>query len=365
MNTLEISVDQKERWNSFVAENSFADLLQAWEWADVKCAGGDWSSFCLVVEDGGQIQAGALVLSRKIPGVGCFYYAPRGPIVKDWSQAEPLKMLLDAIRQRAKRDGAAFLKIDPAIPADCSEPVTMLGGLGFVNPPGVDPQGFGGTQPRCIMKMSVAGKSDDDLLAVFKAQCRRNIRKSVKFGVEVIDQPTRDHVQPFYEILRETAVRDGFKVRALSYYETIWDVLVPGGFAKLFLTRYRDEYLSGALCFIIGKTCWYVYGASSNSHRDVMPNYAMQWAMIRWARDIGCEIYDFRGVSPRRRQEGEQAEDLEKEDHLQGLNRFKEGFGAEYVEYLGERDLVFDNFKYWIWNTAKPAAQNVMRKLRR
>jgi hypothetical protein len=35
------------------------------------------------------------------------------------------------------------------------------------------------------------------------------------------------------------------------------------------------------------------------------------------------------------------------------------------VEYLGERDLVFDSFKYWLWNTAKPAAQKLMRKIRR
>lgn len=28
-----------------------------------------------------------------------------------------------------------------------------------------------------------------------------------------------------------------------------------------------------------------------------MPNYLVQWEMIRWAIETGCRIYDFRGVS--------------------------------------------------------------------
>ena len=95
-----------------------------------------------------------------------------------------------------------------------------------------------------------------------------------------------------------------------------------------------------------------------------MPNYAMQWAMIRWAREAGCSWYDFRGVSPRRRQEGESAADVEKEDHLQGLNRFKEGFGTRYVEYIGEFDLVYHKAAYWAYTKGKPAAQKLARKLK-
>ena len=95
-----------------------------------------------------------------------------------------------------------------------------------------------------------------------------------------------------------------------------------------------------------------------------MPNYAMQWAMIRWARNSGCAWYDFRGVSPRRRAEGEAAAELEKEDHLQGLNRFKEGFGTRYVEYVGEFDLVYKKPAYWAYTQGKPAAQKLVRRLK-
>jgi len=365
MEIIELTSADRERWNTFVARNAYGDVLQAWEWGEVKSAGGDWSALCLAVSDGAEIRGGSLLLKRKIPLVGCFYYAPRGPLMADWDDTRALEVLVDGIRRHAKADGAAFIKIDPAISSDNEAACKSLESLGFVLPPGVDPQGFGGTQPRCVMVLDIGGKTEDELLAQCKAQCRRNIRKSQKFGVEVVSEITREHIEPFYNLLAITAKRDGFTVRPRSYYEVLWDNLVANGLGKLFLTRYEGHYLSGALCFAIGDKCWYVYGASSNEYRDVMPNYAMQWAMIRWAQERGCVIYDFRGVSPRRRQEGEDAESLEKEDHLQGLNRFKEGFGARYVEYIGERDLPLNRAGYWAWNNAKPAAAKIIRKLRR
>ena len=86
--------------------------------------------------------------------------------------------------------------------------------------------------------------------------------------------------------------------------------------------------------------------------------------MIRWAKSLDCRWYDFRGVSPRRRQEGEAAADLEQEDHLQGLNRFKEGFGPRYVEYIGEWDLVYNKRAHWAFTVGRPAVQKLARRLR-
>jgi lipid II:glycine glycyltransferase (peptidoglycan interpeptide bridge formation enzyme) len=361
----ELTEADRARWNDFVGRNPYGDVLQAWEWGGVKSAGGDWHPACLAVCDAsGAIRAGALLLKRRVPLVGSFYYAPRGPLFDDWSDSRLLDCLLGGIAARAKDDGAAFLKIDPAVPIEASASLAALRERGFAPPIGSDAQGFGGTQPRTVMVLDIAEKTSEQLLMDCKPQCRRNIRISEKKGVEVILDTTREHLKPFYELLRVTAERDGFRVRGLSYYETLWDQLVMNGLGKLALTRYEDQYLSGALCFVIGDKCWYVYGASSNEHRNVMPNYGMQWSLIEWAKAQGCSLYDFRGVSPRRRQEGEEASEVEKEDHLQGLNRFKEGFGARYVEYIGELDLVYNKAAYWLWTSAKPTAQQILRKVR-
>jgi peptidoglycan pentaglycine glycine transferase (the first glycine) len=348
-------------WNRFVGANAFGDALQAWEWGLVKSRGGDWRPLRLAVfDDTGAIRAGLAILARTLPVFGTIYYAPRGPILDDWSDQTLLADLIVAVKARALADGAILLKIDPAMPVGNAAAQSVLSSLGFIRPPGQDAQGFGGTQPKAVMILEIAGKTEDELLMAFKPQCRRNVRIAEKKGVALVEPVTREHLKPFYEILTVTAKRDGFTVRPLSYFEKLWDDMIQAGLGRLFLTEFEGQYLSGALCLMIGDKCVYLYGASSNEHRNIMPNYAMQWAMIRWALASGCRTYDFRGVAPIRPGE----ESSPEAEHLQGLNRFKEGFGAEFVEYIGEFDLPLDNARYWLWTRGKPAAAKLLRKLR-
>ena len=358
----ELASSDHEAWNAFVGRIPEGDVLQAWEWGAVKSP--DWTPIRLGLFRDETLVGGAALLRRKLPLIGNFFYAPRGPLLEDWSDEDALKTLLEAIRRRAGEEKAAFLKIDPAIPIEREAVSALLARQGFAPPPDTDVQGFGGTQPRCVMQLDLAGRSEADLLASFKPQTRRNIKLAFeKHGVEMAE-PTRDDLGVFNELMQITGERNGFRPRPLSYFQTLWDHLVTAGLAKLFLTRYQGQILSGALCFVIGDKAWYVYGDSSNEHRNVMPTYAMQWTMIRWARDLGCSWYDFRGVSPRRRQEGESAAEVEKEDHLQGLNRFKEGFGTRYVEYVGEYDLVYNQAAYWAYTKGKPGYQKLVRRLK-
>ena len=78
-----------------------------------------------------------------------------------------------------------------------------------------------------------------------------------------------------------------------------------------------------------------------------MPNHLMQWRIIERAKSLGCRLYDFRGVSPRRTPDPS--------DRLQGLNRFKEGFNARFVEFIGEYDLPLSRTMYWIWARTSPS----------
>ncbi|WCM70700.1 peptidoglycan bridge formation glycyltransferase FemA/FemB family protein [Clostridium perfringens] len=75
----------------------------------------------------------------------------------------------------------------------------------------------------------------------------------------------------------------------------------------------QEIYLSGSIYLYYGNKAWYLYGASENILRDTMPNFAMQWSMICDSIDLGCDVYDFRGVSG----------DLNPENPLYGLYKFK------------------------------------------
>jgi lipid II:glycine glycyltransferase (peptidoglycan interpeptide bridge formation enzyme) len=361
----ELIEDDRFILNDFVGKNPYGDLMQAWEWGEIKSSGGDWRPLRLgAFNSSGKLAGSISILVRKLPAVGNFYYAPRGPILTDWNDSEVLDLLLNAVRDLARADSASFLKIDPAIPLEHTEALSSIHSANFRCPEDFDEQGFGGTQPKTVMVLDIGEKTMDELLMECKPQCRRNVRICQKKGVEILSDTKREDLPAFYDLLKTTAKRDGFRVRALSYYEDLWDQLVPCGLGKMFLTRYEGQYLSGAFCFILGDKCVYVYGASSNENRNLMPNYGMQWEMIGWAKKRGCALYDFRGVSPKKKS-GNETEIEEKDDHLQGLNRFKEGFGARYVEYVGEFDLVYNKATYWIWSKGKPAAKALLKKIRK
>ena len=103
---------------------------------------------------------------------------------------------------------------------------------------------------------------------------------------------------------------------------------------------------------ISGDKAWYLYGASSNRHRNLMPNYLIQWEMIRWAREQGCTLYDFRGVSG----------DLNEDNPLYGLYRFKKGFGGEFTEFIGEWDQIYSPVFYWLFNHVLPIYLKIRRR---
>ena len=99
------------------------------------------------------------------------------------------------------------------------------------------------------------------------------------------------------------------------------------------MAYYEDKPISGVIPIMYGNKTWYLYGASSNEHRNLMPNYLLQWEMIKMAVNNKSDIYDLRGVPGIA-------------DNSNGLYRFKKGFGAEYTEFIGEVYIDFKPFMY-------------------
>ena len=339
----------RDRYNGFVASSPLADILQAWEWGEVKRRSG-WTPRRFLVEDGDRVIAAAQVLSRRpVRPAPPLLYAPRGPVF-DASDTAGVEALVGAIRAQA--GGAFMLKCDPPVEESSAE-AKALEHAGFTT---ATEAGFGGVQPKAVMVLDLE-PAPEELLAGFHSKWRYNVRVAERKGVEV-SQATRDELPAFYDILVETARRDGFLIRGRSYFETLFEHLEPGGHIAMFLARFEGRPIAGGVCMGFGPRLTYVYGASSNEHRNVMPNHLMQWQMIRWAREKGYRVYDFRGVSPVR--DGKPVE-----AHLAGLNRFKEGFGARYVEYAGTFDLPLRPIVYRAWRWGAPIAIEMLKRIRR
>lgn len=340
---------EKETYNRFLLTAPKTHVLQTWEWGELKSKGA-WQAYRFLVEDRQKPVAGISILSRRLPVIGkVIFYAPRGP-VGDLTNQEVMDFLFASLKKFAREKGAIFLKIDPDIPADETQIKDYFAARGFVLVSTRD--GFSGIQPKFVFRLDLT-PDEETLLANFHSKTRYNIRLAKRRGVVIKEDCTAADLTIFYNLLQETTERNNFLVRSFDYFTQMWDCLYSAGYLKLFLAYYQDEPIAGTLAYLFGDTAWYIYGASSNQHRRVMPNYLLQWTMIKWAKANGCKVYDFRGVSG----------DLSPDNPLYGLYRFKKGFKGTFTEFVGEYDLVFAPFYYRLWTSWEPLYQKNIRRL--
>lgn len=315
-------------YEAFLKEHPKGHFMQSPQWANLKS---NWK-YKVVIErnESGEIIGSIAFLIRRLPYTKYnIMYAPRGPVC-DINNISLLNKLIDDAKQLGAQNNACVLIIDPDVKSEEKEYVKVLADAGFK---GKDGKNFEGTQPRFVFRLDVKEKTIDELMAQFHSKTRYNIRVAQKNGVEV-KIVGKEEAKTFYEIMLETGMRDNFVTRPLSYFETMLDSL--GENARLYMAYYQGKPIAGTLAVHYGNKVWYLYGASSNAYRNVMPNYLLQFEMIRWAVDEGCDIYDFRGVSG----------DLSPDNPLYGLYKFKKGFSGELVEFIGEFELITKPFIY-------------------
>ena len=99
---------------------------------------------------------------------------------------------------------------------------------------------------------------------------------------------------------------------------------------RFYVAHREGEPLASALVLHSGTTATFLYGGSAVTQRD-MPSYAMQWAIVQEAAQLGLKRYDMYGYEP--------TGDV---NHpYAGFSRFKRQFGGDAVTYAGAHDYVF------------------------
>lgn len=321
-------------WNAFVAHSPGGHILQSFEWGELKRRTG-WDVVRAVLRGDGETVAAASILERRVPLLGRnMAYCPCGPVV-DWADSEVAGQALSGLAALARGRRDIVLTLDPAVPEGQHGLAKLLREEGFVSSATDD--GFGGIQPRCVMRLDITPDLDA-VLAGFREKWRYNVRLAERKKIRVREGPALADMDRFYDVLLETARRDGFVVRVREYFHWMHELFVARGLGELLLAEHEGQLLGGILVLTIGPQAWYLYGASSNENRNLMPNHLLQWEAIRRAKARGCAVYDFRGVS--------QEADPMAGARLSGLNRFKAGFGAQFVRYVGQHDLVLAPVAY-------------------
>jgi len=319
-------------WDDLVAATPSGHILQSWAWGALKARFG-WRVQRLAVGS-----AGAQVLYRSLPaGLGTIAYVPKGPLA-DLFDPSALQRLLEAIQPVARKQRAICLKIEPHLEDDAAL-AGRLQTLGFRPSPQA-------VQPRRTILVDLDAEPET-LLKRMKQKTRYNIRLAARRGV-IVRAGNETDLPDFYKLMETTASRDGFGIHSHAYYQTAHRLFVPSGYGHLLLAEYQGQLLAGLVVFALGNTACYMYGASSDEGRNLMPTYLLQWEAMLWARAQGCHLYDLWGV-PDEEEATLEAQFTHRSDGLWGVYRFKRGFGGRLVRTLGAWDLVYASGRYRLY----------------
>ena len=321
-------------WQAFLGASDFGDFLHDWAWADVAAFDGQ-PQRRYVLEEDGVIVALVAAQERHLWRGRTFWYVPHGPVLDyaDPHAPERMRALAVGLREVARQHRAIAVKLEPRLEADAPE-LAALAVRGLRRMP--DTLQVGQTR---IVDLA----DDETLLAGFDKDTRYSVRRAEREGVVV--EVTEDAeetvaIDALHGLVGETQRRAGFPMPPLERYRVAWRGLAGAGRAAILEARHAGTLLASGMVVLEGQRSYYLFSGSRREERGETKryaSYALQWAMMRLARDRGTRQHDLWGVAPH---------DAGPDHPWHGVGLFKKGFGGREVAWAGSWDLVVDPTLY-------------------
>ena len=324
-------ITDRQQWNDFVAASACCNITQSYEWGELAPHLRAEALRVGVVNDTGKLCAVMLILITRAPLLRqIYFYAPRGPVIDD-PDSPALDVLINFVNVEARRRKAFMLKIEPSVPDNDERWLIALRKRGFCpNPYAVH------IRNEWILDLR---PDEKDILAGMKEKWRYNVRLAGRKGVSLRRGEGQADIDTFYKIYQTTSERDQFFIHNKTHYEDVMRLYSEGDRAALFLAESEGKAIAGTIVVRLGRWSWYMYGASSNEYRNLMPNHLLQWTVMQWAKSHGCWYYNFRGIP----------DVLEEGQELWGVYVFKRGFGGYAMTFLETHDLVYRSLIYGVY----------------
>ena len=414
---------EKDEYNKFVSNHRKSHFLQSYEWGEFAKLEKNLTPHYVGLKDNGKLVCASLLLEKHLPLNLSYFYAPRGFVI-DFDNTKLLEQFVKELKNYVKEKNGIFIKIDPdlvinrynyldeKISSDYDETKILenLKKLGFKHLGFT--KNFETTQPRFSFRIDF-NMDLDTVYEHFSKTTKQRIKKANDLDVEV-EIGTKEDLKEFYKLMRITENRKDFVTHELKYYETLYDIFNSQDKCNLFvgkvnlnkildkkklelnpllkerkeleelesrsksqnnklkeLTRrcdklvediekyekLREEYgseiiLNGHFIIEYGDTAWVLYAGNHNILTDTYANYKTYYEHIKYYHDR-VKIYDQFGTIG----------DLDKDNPLLGLHEFKKKFGGDYVEFIGEFDIILKPFYYFCFTKLVPFYRNIIKSI--
>ena len=387
-----INID-KEEFNQFVEHHPYCNLLQSYQWADVKS---NWDHLHTgVYNEKNELVAVGLVLIKNLPLGLTMFYLPRGPIL-DYKNFNLVKYYFSELKRIAKKRKCIFIKFDPSIHIndyksyeynknryeDTNEYLDIFKRIGAIHH-GYTMNIMDTVQPRFQSVVYDEEEWEDHL----PKHTKRLIKDADRRNVRIITGQ-KELVKEFSRLVELTEERKNVALRNETYFEHLLDCYPDGGViflamcnlhdllqnarkkkeelekeiantpenAKKKLRKLQDQInstqkdikefdemmeamdhkkedlaIAGILSIQFGNTCEMLYAGMDDRFKKFMPQYKQYVENFKWAFSRGCTLANMGGV------EGSLDD---------GLTKFKDNFNPMINEFIGEFDLPVNKILY-------------------
>lgn len=165
-------------------------------------------------------------------------------------------------------------------------------------------------------------KNTDNPIRKLSESKRRQVRKAIENGAEIIKADSIEQIKDFFKILS-----DLYKYRAKkpladwSFFKNFFEVNCRNNEGVYLLIKKEGKIIGGIMCMLHKNTTlyeWYVCGLD-REYKDLYPSVMATWASIKYAYENGFQYFDFLGAG--------------NPNEKYGVRDFKSKFGGDTVNY--------------------------------
>lgn len=300
-----------------------ANFLQTSAWGRVYETDGE-TVFYRGVKKDDTLVASALIILKPAKR-GRYLEIPGGPLL-DWDKdKKTLKFFLDEVRKMAVEHKCVFVRMRPNI-YDTPEHEKLAQEMGLAKSPM-----HLHAEHTVMLDLT---KSEDELLADMRRQTRYDVRRSAKLGIKVDYDNSKEAFDAFYDIQLKTAERQGFIPSSRKFIQAQREAF--GDNARIYTASLDGTVLAKGLILLQKPEAIYHEAASTDEGRKLPGAHALQWQVIKDAKEMGLKRYNLFGIAPPNSPHHRYA----------GVTTFKCGFGGEQVTFMPAQDLPVKKLHY-------------------
>lgn len=400
-----------EQFDRYASRHRYRNYYQTSVYGNTMRKFGFNVHFLGITDDSNTLIGASLIIYREVFMGHKIAYAPRG-ILFNYENPNQVKELADKLKKILGKQGFMLLKIDPYIPASIRDHegnimnfnsqinliMANLESAGFIH------QGrtlfFEGEKPRWE-SLVLLNKDIRNIFNSFDKRTRHKIRKSANCGIECYKDPSKN-INTLYNFIKKKSPKpiefyreliSNYGDNAEVYYGKINTEIYVINSRRVYekemerndqiaekiqqtntsaetknallnkkmesdkllntyknsmvqatelLKQYPDGIIiAGAIIIKYDNSAFLYIDGFDKKYSNLNPNYLLKWRMIDDYNKQGLKYLNLNAI----------VGEFERKNKYSGLNEMKLGFNSIITEYIGEFDIILNNFSYNLYKS--------------